>query len=266
MTHNCALATTNNNSWPYEQIKNIKSYAGFDMMLLYPYRDSVHAYNNAPNDFIPIPCSFSNALYRTDDNKIGIVRVIGDYTVSQGPSGGRDCSWCIYDCYTKDLETNPRKMLLNDLSDDYMVFHYGDDRWANLEWKIFETDVDGGIVWDSRGLRRTLLTTKDLSVWLRANQPRLAFINPDVPVKNMYNEPVMAFAVKRVLDKPGTYPDYKFEDGTTFLPISLLKDVNDVFFDNSMSPVFIPTFDRYNTHNIFVNDVQDSSFGLCNTK
>jgi hypothetical protein len=157
-------------------------------------------------------------------------------------------------------------MLLNDLSDDYMVFHYGDDRWANLEWKIFETDVDGGIVWDSRGLRRTLLTTKDLSVWLRANQPRLAFINPDVPVKNMYNEPVMAFAVKRVLDKPGTYPDYKFEDGTTFLPISLLKDVNDVFFDNSMSPVFIPTFDRYNTHNIFVNDVQDSSFGLCNTK
>jgi hypothetical protein len=245
------------------QIQNINKYAGYDMMYMYPNRDSLHAHNDRPDLIHDVPCSFSNALYRTDDNKIGIVRLIGDYTSSQGEFGSRDMSWRIYDSYTKDLDKAPRKMLLGDLMNVSVIKQYNYDRWVTLKWEIHDQNNDKSY-YPSQGLRTEPLNTDDLSVWLLSNQTPKAFIQSDNRVKNMYSEPVMAFAVKRVLDVMGVYPDYKFEDGTKFVPISLMKDVDKDLFCESTHPFFSFTYNNYK-EKIFINDVR-GEFGLYNTK
>ena len=246
----------------YIQLKNIQDYAGIDLLKIVGIRDTNGVFTNLQG---PTPCNFYNALYR-DGSDICILRCIGDFTAKEAATGNRDMSWRFYDSYTHGLNTeNKKKMLLSDLTDPNIISAYNQDRWVKLDWAIYDLDVQGKQNLKSPGLRTKTVNANDLSIWLYANQTPRAFINGDA-VSNMYNEPVMAFAVKRVPDYKGKYPDMHFEDGTEYTIVSALSaKVTDMF--NDLYQAFTHyTYDYYLDKGIFLNDELGYTFGMDNER
>lgn len=153
----------------------------------------------------------------------------------------------LYTCYVKDLLTNPRKMTLADLSNQQIVDQYANESFVNWPWVVYDIDNThkqaveehrqsqsaGGSddvfkdqneandkVYDmhqtvyrwytipSQGIRQTTEPTNNKQ-W----KVDLDFDISDGKGLNMYNEPVLVFAVKRAVDN-GKKP-FKFADGQT---------------------------------------------------
>lgn len=171
----------------------------------------------------PVKVYCTSALYNGGDNGKCIARLIYDMSPLQS-DGARDLGYYAFDEYT----TEPaRKMMLNDLYDQKVVNQYkvdtnwGDKRWYVPPYKGMDTE------WVPSHPREFAITQTGLDSWYTS--PSFKFIHDygdQRPGYNMYTEPVMAFAVKRVADD-GAIDNHLFEDGTRILKY---KNVNERLF------------------------------------
>ena len=194
-----------------KRLANIDKYAEVNIPDLVAMRDTLHKTTLFGEQYISN--FFTSTVYRSDNNDFCVLRLIVDNTVEN--KGVRDFAWNYWDSYTSNPELT---MQLDHLVSKGMIMACADDKWVNLPWHNPETDeqvassgkrkpetadeVRGGVLWNCY--------THDYTIF-----------NHQMPT-NMYNEPLYLIAVKRVKDI-GKYSK-AFEDGTTFEPVSLVRD------------------------------------------
>jgi hypothetical protein len=170
--------------------------------------------------------------------------MIGDYTASQPGNGGRDWSWRFYSSYTHNLSTEPKRMELRDLADITDVMNYSTDRWVTLPWKDPLTKEET----PSPGYLRT---TQDIDLYRFVYKAGRSWKDGTFPM-NMYREPIVVFAVKRLVDTGVEV--WAFEDGTPFQRVHLVSDDDPVLYDETYpTSNFMDIYTRYQ-HQMFLND------------
>lgn len=188
-------------------VNNMMEYGKLNIKEIFAARDSLHAYPNNPGNHMQVPNDFISTLYRDTDGKVCVLRLIADYTAAM-EDGTRWWSWKFYDSYTHNLTTAPRRMLLSDLGDASIISTYNRDRWVTLPWHEYATNSRT----PSPGYRTQTENVSDLA--------RFAYVSgrsyrDGTGPTNMYREPLVAFAVKRVADD-GSEGTLAFDDGTKF--------------------------------------------------
>ena len=235
-------------------VKNIKDYAGVNINEIVGLRDTLHKHTTfeslEKNDF----CS---TLYR-EDGQLYVLRHFGDYTIEF--NGQREWDRQFWTYYSK-TEPAKRKMLLSDLADQNIINQYNQDKWVHLTWydqaNLKSQNTNTGV--------RT--QTEPITPLSRFTyQMGYAFPWDTKTPSNMYREPIYVFAVKRIEDL-GSRRD-TFEDGTSFEPVRMMKDVNpDIYGDDITNYDLGLTVDFYkqsiNIGNLTL-DGQSYHFGLDN--
>ena len=231
----------------------IKSYADVDILDLVAVRDTMHAFPVDPNHKEEVPNSFINALYRDENGQLCVLRLIGDYTAFQdegGQYGVRDWSWHFYDKYREPNGNYERPMFLSDLGDPDLVRTYSKDIWVTLPWY----DLNQRKKVASPGYRTTTENVDDLNRFFYVLGHNI--YNGNIAT-NMYNEPIVAFAVKRVRDTGGRASH--FDDGTKFTKVNygleeyLIKEAS-IMYKNHNPSVLTSTYNIYE-HREYLNDV-----------
>ena len=223
-------------------VESMKNNAGVDISEIIAYRDTMHTFKGSSHaDRVPV--SFVSTLYYDTDGTLCVLRMIGDNTASQ-QSGGRDWSWRFYDSYTHNLSTAPERMELSDLADLNEVMTYNIDRWVTLPWRIPLTEdvtPSPGYLWSTQSIDLSRFVYKAGRSWKEGTSPM-----------NMYREPIVVFAVKRVKDDGSEI--MFFDDGTPFQRVHLITDEEpDVFDEEYLSGVTWDVYDQYH-HQMFLND------------
>ena len=266
LVHNAENAPASKDEAHAQQMRHILDYAGIDLFKMVGIRDTLHTYRDDKGkavQTVDVPCDFLSALYRGEDGLIYIIRCIGDYTAAQ-KNGTRDFAWRFYDKYTQKLTTEPHYMELNDLSKADIIKDYNQDRWVGLSWHLIDLGKKESQFVASPGVRTLPVGTNDLSIWLYANQKPRGYIQGGL-VSNMYNEPVHAFAVKRVLDQKGQMPQLRFEDGKPFTIVSALSLKDPIMFDELFQKPVVTSYNEY-LNKMYLNDQPGYHFGMDNTK
>ena len=222
--------------------ENMNTYAGVDMSEIMAYRDTVHTFKNGSGGTIPV--SFISTLYYDTDGTLCVLRMIGDYTASQPENGGRDWCWRFYDSYTHNMSTEPKRMELRDLADFTEIQNYSTDRWVTLPWRNpLEKEQT-----PSPGYLRT---TQDIDLYRFVYKAGRSWKDGTFPM-NMYREPIVVFAVKRLVDTGVEV--WAFEDGTPFRRVHLVSDDEPVLYDEAYpTSNFMDIYTRYQ-HQMFLND------------
>lgn len=209
---------------PFQKnVANVKNNTDVYWYDLFASRDTV--FQTTHHGEQTIRCVFGSTLYRDTDGKLGVLRVIIDCTKEQ-KDGGRDFAWSFWDSYTADPT---RTMMYDDLADSEIIRKYADDRWVKLPWFDPVTDKE---VTKAVGKRQPD-ETNDWGLSTLIYNATLHKLYTDLnrigAVTNMYREPLIPFAVKRVKDTGA--PASSFEDGTRFNHVSLSQDyyTEDVF-------------------------------------
>ena len=194
-----------------KRLANIEKYAKVNILDLVAMRDTLHKTTKFGEQ--SISNFFTSTVYRSDNNDFCVLRLIVDNTVEN--KGVRDFAWNYWDSYTSNPELT---MQLDHLVSKGMIMAYADDKWVNLPWHNPETDEQVA----SSGKRKPE-TADELRGGVLRNcyTHGYTIFNHQMPT-NMYNEPLYLIAVKRVKDI-GMYSK-AFEDGTTFEPVSLVRD------------------------------------------
>jgi hypothetical protein len=235
--------TANNSMTPSRRAcENMKTYAEVDLSEIIAFRDTVHTYKNGSGGKIPV--SFISTLYYDTDGTLCVLRMIGDYTASQPGNGGRDWSWRFYTSYTQNLSTEPKRMELRDLADITDVMNYSSDRWVTLPWEDPLTQE----LTPSPGYLRT---TQDIDLYRFVYKAGRSWKGGTFPM-NMYREPIVVFAVKRLVD---TGVEVRtFEDGTPFRRVHLVSDDDPIQYDETHpTRYFMDVYTTYQ-HQMFLND------------
>ena len=199
-------------------IENIQKHTGVYWMNLIAARDTL--FETSHFGMQTIPCMFGSTLYRDADGNLCVLRLILDMT-KESKAGNREFSWCFWDSYTADPK---RIMKYSDLSDPEVISAYADDIWVKLPWYNPVTDEE---ITDFTGkLQPDEENTfgPEMCIYNETFHSLYTTLNKMIP-KNMYREPLIAFAVKRVKDTG--YQDYAFEDGTRYNHVSLEKDYSE---------------------------------------
>lgn len=201
-----------------------------------------------------------NALFKDEDNQVCIARYVYDLAALQ-PNGGRDMRVFTFDQY---MEGPARKMYLTDLFNQNFVSQYNNDpKWGFKPWikTPYMGDVDCQFVLYTQ--RLAPVTETDLQKWYcqrgfeyqrDATDQKAGF--------NMYREPVMTFAVKRVVDN-GTVNTH-FDDGTRILQYKSMLAEKEDFYTNFMDPGVL-AYPGMVTNAIYIND-QLGGFGITNAR
>ncbi len=251
--HNLLL-NNNERHTKYHTYNNIKNVAGVDLHDIVAVRDTLHKFRKE-SEAKNVSCDFISAIYN-NNGSLSVMRVIGDYTAEQ-QDGGRDWSWRFYDVYTQ----NPtRSMTLKDLGDEATINSNNADKWVTLPWVDYSVEPIVRTITQNTGKRTTTENVADLSRFIYQSG-RKAHLGT-IPA-NMYREPLVAFAVKRVKDNG--LPAQKFEDGTTFSHLSIQTEINEIFQDDwNGFEASSSTYDTYKDTRIYLNDKAGFSFGLSN--
>ena len=195
-----------------KRLAHIEEHAEVNIMDLVALRDTL--FKNSKNETKSISNLFTSVVYYDEGEKdFCVLRLMLDNTVEY--KGDSDFAWRFWDSYSADLES---QMLLDDVFDKRMIRLFADDPWVYLPWHNPETDKQVA----STGKRKPE-AADELSggvLWYTYRHGYNIF-NHQMPT-NMYNEPLYLIAVKRVKDvgKPAS----SFEDGTSFEPVSLVRD------------------------------------------
>lgn len=170
-----------------------------------------------------------STVYKDTDGKLCVLRLVADYTAEQtaaGQAGKRDFSWHFYDAYTKGLKT---RMLLSDLADQSKVDTYSAyDEWIYLPWAELDVSkVFPPMVTATTGPRTDTEDLTDLMRLIYESGRKYTDAEGTVPF-DMYRDPLVPFAVKRVKDT--RQPLSAFDDGTTFYHWGRIYNLNHNFF------------------------------------
>ena len=209
-------------------MENIKNYAGVAMEEIIAVRDTLHKFT-ADTKAHYIQNNYMSTVYKDTDGKLCVLRLVADYTAEQtaaGQAGKRDFSWHFYDAYTKGLKT---RMLLSDLADQSKVDTYSAyDEWIYLPWA--ELDISKAfppMVTATTGPRTDTEDLTDLMRLIYESGRKYTDAEGTVPF-DMYRDPLVPFAVKRVKDT--RQPLSAFDDGTTFYHWGRIYNLNHNFF------------------------------------
>ena len=235
--HNLQVSRGVNNpgSSTSKQLKHLQDNTGIEMTDLFGVRDTLHKFRSDKEANV-LQNNFISTFYRDKNNQLCVLRLIGDYTAEQ-PGGGRDWSWQFWDRYSQGKS---RTMTLNDLADQDIVNTYNKDTWVNLVWNDW---VNNKKISTNIGPRTQVEKISPLSRFIY-QKGRTAPAGT-VPA-NMYREPIIPFAVKRVFDEGRS--SKTFDDGTAFTHVSLLQTALEDF-DVDEEPTFTPaTLGAYLTY------------------
>ena len=239
------------NGFPWiSTYKNIVEMTGWDYDN-YMLRRDTPAGQAVTGLAVPHEQTYANILYKHTDGKPYILR---SYKMSYPYKNGLYEGFFFNTVYERDIRENvsqPRKMSVEDMSVSQLIPYYADEPFVGWPWLVEDKDAthlnqvrqhaqamaaDGGEQDEwynqanqeaglnagshqwyniaSRG-KRTQAAPKDTKQWQMRGD--FDFQTADRGT-NMYNEPVLMFAVKRLKDTGKKV--YAFEDGTAF---SILK-------------------------------------------
>ena len=237
----------------YKIAQNMRDNLGVDLGELIAKRDTLHQFSKAEKAE-SVPCSFVSTLYRDDNDSICVLRLVADYTVEQA-GGGRDMSWHFYTNYTGSTT----KMLLSQLGDISYVKQYNQDKWVFQPWYDIATGVRST---KYTGPRTNETSEKNLKIENMLYTRGHSVLNGLVPT-NMYREPIIVFAVKRVRDNG--VKALRFEDNTEFTEYKMMKDIDEDFQEDrtGITDIISDTYQRYSSHRIYL-DEKNWQFGMAN--
>ena len=205
----------------------------------------------------------ANALYKDDDGTVSIVRLINDGSAEEA-GAVRSIDFRAYDSYTANLTT---KMKLNDLFNAGAVNSYNvDAKWQS--WSLAKLPLDANNLQKTTSVKRTqAITETGLDKWVYAlPNSNYQDFNQSKAGLNMYNEPVLAFAVKRVKDDGSD--QVRFDDGTLFR-IYFKHPKNSEAFDANFYDLNVGTYMRMVSDPLrmalYMND-QQYDFGIQNAR
>jgi hypothetical protein len=189
-------------------------------------RDTLHTFGN--NNKQLVQCSFGSTVYRGQQG-LCVLRLILDVTKQQ--SGTEFAFSDTYSCAPGET------MLVAHLCDEDMIEQYADDKWVYLPWRNPVTNE-----------RSTMDTGKRTNVGFYNYNLTTLFYNKGSNAyndyatggaNNMYREPLIPFAVKRVKDTGSAA--YKFDDknGTKYQHVKLVSEVVPDFAIDSPNTVAI---------------------------
>ena len=229
-------------SMDYKKIANMKEYAHVDMDEIFALRDTLHTFGAGNSEHENV--QFVSTLYY-DDGQLYVLRLVNDLTASQ-MSYERVWSWRFYDSYTRNLYSSPKKMLLSDLSKSSVISEYNQDRWVRLPWITFSPQRK---LTPSSGYLTDVQNVENLSNYLYKSGR--SWLKNQIPT-NMYREPITIFAVKRVADIG--VANNTFEDGTRFVPVSLMSQVDEDMFGKDYKTDAPLQIYREQANNMYLND------------
>ena len=207
----------------------------------------------------------ANALYKDDDGTISVVRLMNDGSANEA-GAARSADFRAYDSYTKNLSTAARKMKLNDLFDLNTVNSYNDDaKWQT--WKLVKMPFASDNIQSIPTVKRTQAITEtshDKWIYNLPNSNYQDFVQTKAGL-NMYNEPVLAFAVKRVKDDGSD--QVRFDDGTIFR-IYRKYSKDNYIYDNMYEDPSVQTYNAMilkGGEGMYLND-KPYTFGIQNAR
>ena len=245
----------------------LRQRANVDLLDIIAMRDTLHAFNSNPNDPKIIQNDFMSTLYRDENGQLCVLRLVGDFTAEM-ENGVRLWSWKMYDSYTHELTNNPRRMLLSDLADRDIVNTYNKDKWVRLSWvKFTDRNNYSKDYYPSTGYRTAIQDVSDLNRFIYVRGRNV--IDGTIPT-NIYREPIVVFAVKRVRDEglftgstEGDTKKGRFEDGTEFTKVTFgVEDENKEILVDTDTYLFYKSYHDWNDY--FTLNGQHYQWGLSN--
>ena len=203
-------------------MNNVREHTEVSWLDLFAQRDTL--FHTTKDGDQHITCNFGSTIYRDANGQLRVLRLINDGTKEE-TSGDRAWAYSFWDCYTADPQ---QPMMLTDMGDSVMVSKYADDQWVYLPWF---NPLTGATITAYTGMRDAdiLDNTDPFSyIYSPVNNELYSIANPFIN-KNMYREPLIPFAVKRVADTGNR--GSAFEDGTKFTEVSVAKDYIGYPFD-----------------------------------
>lgn len=253
--HNWSIVANSPNSIIVFRANNIRDNADVVLSELLAQRDTLH---QTVNDGMQhILCNFTSALFRNPlDNELIILRLIADHTKSQA-NGGRDFGYSFWYGYEDAPQT---LMRLSDLADKSMISQHAASPWVTLPWR---DPVANQTSTDNTGKRTTVEAVKPLSRFIYQAGRHVSKGNAPA---NMYREPLIAFAVKRVKDQGKV--NYFFEDRTRLTHVSLMAPYSFELSEDAFNPVLNLAVNPYPIYleggMITVNGTKVYDFGFNN--
>ena len=249
--HNYTLYYDNPATDANEIVKNMRDNLDVNLAELLANRDTLHIYSNT-DKAESVPCSFGSALYRDANGDLCVLRLVGDYTIEQG-NGGRDWSWYFYANYNNSNSV----MKLNDLLDNSIIAANNRDKWVSLPWYNILTQER---ITANTGPRTTTENVQNLSRFIYENGRSV--LEGTAPA-NMYREPIIAFAVKRVRDTGAKATE--FEDKVAFTEYKMMKDMDEDFLedDYNCTSRMSTVYNTVNSDRIFLEG-KNWKFGMAN--
>ena len=220
------------------QKNNIKRYADVDFGEIFAVRDTFRTFTVvAPGHVMN---NYASTVYKDTDGKLCVLRLVADYTV-ENSEGDRLWSWKYYDTYSKDLKT---RMLLSDLADQNKVNNFNQDIWVKMPWYDIRQNPYKPVVTATTGPRTDTEDLADLNrlIYQRGRHFIEADGNGELVPFDMYRDPLVPFAVKRVKDTK--QPAEKFDDGTVFYHWSRLYNLSHDLFGSYYLFATVP-YDKY---------------------
>ena len=214
------------NSPNLKRIQSAMDNCQIDFNDFFARRDTLHDFGN--NNKQLVQCAFGSTVYRSQKG-LCVLRLILDVTKQK--SGTEFAFSDTYSCAPGET------MLVAHLCDADMIAEYADDKWIYQPWRNPVTNE-----------RSTEDTGKRTNVGLYLNNLASLFYDQGnnayndysfTGANNMYREPLIPFAVKRVKDTGSAA--YKFDDknGTKYQHVKLVSEVVPDFANDSPNTVAI---------------------------
>ena len=215
----------------YQIVQNMRDNLDVELSELIVKRDTLHKFKGK-TEGESVPCSFVSTLYRDLANNLWVLRLVGDYTKDEA-GGGRDMSWYYYMNYTDT--TTP--MRLSHLGDSACVMNYNKDKWVYQPWfdiatskRVTHTNKKGKEEYYNAGPRTYVMGNYNIAIEQLIYKRGESVLTSLVQPANMYREPLILFAVKRVRDNG--VKATSFDDGIEFSEFKMMKEIDEDFADD----------------------------------
>ena len=257
--HDYAMNYHNNTTYSYQIAQNMRDNLDVELAELLAERDTMYTFKGK-TQAESVPCSFGSTLYRDDSNNLYVLRLVGDYTKEQD-GGGRDMSWYFYTNYTGS--TTP--MLLTQIADSTYIKKYREDQWVYQPWIDIATGQTSTKYTGPRSTKKgTIPSEKSFNIENLIYKKGYSVLNGMVTT-NMYREPIIAFAVKRVRDN-GVKVN-RFDDDVEFTEYKMMREIDEEDFgldEPQMNDRILNTYQQYSGHRIFLEE-KNWPFGMANS-
>ena len=249
----------------YKIVQNMRDNLGVELSELIVKRDTLHKFKGKTVGE-SVPCSFISTLYRDLENNLWVLRLVGDYTKDEA-GGGRDMSWYYYTNYTGTTT----RMRLSHLGDSASVNKYNKDKWVYQPWfdiatskRVTHTNKNGKVEYYNAGPRTYVMSKYNIAieqlVYKRGESVLTSLMQP----ANMYREPLILFAVKRVRDNG--VKATSFDDGIEFSEYKMMRDIDEDFADDDprVTNRISDAYQQCSPDVIFLEE-KNWQFGMANT-